>query len=340
MHNYGVTSIWYSSDAGASWVSKEGDLPNIPVRDFLLNPLSTNEAIIATQLGVWQTLNFDTTNPTWTQAYNGMSDVSVTSLDYWDVSGDDINNMVIASTYGRGVFTGGFTITAIPDTEAPTAPTNLVANAITSNTVDLSWNASTDNIGVTAYEIYQDGILIATEPTTSYQVIGLNPLTNYDFYIIAKDAAGNSSPQSNTVNITTLEPDIENPTIPLNLLASNITTATVDLAWEASTDNSGVVTYDVYQDGIFITNVATTSLQVTGLTSETVYAFKVKSKDAAGNESEDSNEVAILTLVNTPTYCASQSSNVNDEFISRVELNTLSSTSDGVFSCAFLTCGF
>ncbi|MCK8478976.1 fibronectin type III domain-containing protein [Psychroserpens algicola] len=335
IHNYGVTSIWYSDDEGQNWVSKEGDLPNIPVRDFLLNPLSPNEAIVATQLGVWQTIDFDTANPSWTQSYNGMSDVSVTSLDYWDVSGDDTTNQVIASTYGRGVFTGSFTEAAIPDTEAPAEPTNLTAANITANSVDLSWDASTDNIAVTEYEIYQDGVLIATIPTTSYQVTGLSPLTNYDFYVIAKDAAGNSSPQSNTVSITTLAPDTESPTTPLNLLASNVTDTTVDLAWEASTDNLGVVTYDVYQDGTLIANVPTTNYQVTSLTPETIYVFKVIAKDAAGNESEDSNEVAILTLPEVLSYCVSESENVDDEYISRVQLNTIDNSSDAQFYSDF-----
>jgi hypothetical protein len=95
IHNYGVISIWSSSNGGNSWSSKEGDLPNIPVRDFLLNPLETNEAIIATQLGVWSTDNFNDTNPNWSQSYNGMSDVSVTSLDYWNVSGDNIDNKIM-----------------------------------------------------------------------------------------------------------------------------------------------------------------------------------------------------------------------------------------------------
>lgn len=336
MHNYGVTSVWYSANAGGTWVSKEGDLPNLPVRDFLQNPLSPNEAILATQLGVWQTLDFDAVNPTWIQSYNGMSDVSVTSFDYWDVSGDDTNNQVIASTYGRGVFTGTFTEAALPDAEAPTAPANLTANTITGNSVDLSWDASTDNIGVTEYEVYQDGGLIVTVPSITYQVTGLTPLTSYDFYVVAKDAAGNSSAQSNTVNVITLAADTEVPTTPLNLLANNVTTTTVDLSWEASTDNLGVVTYDVYQGGILITNVVGgTTHQVIGLSPETVYGFKVKARDAAGNESDDSNEVAILTLPNNPSYCISQSSNVNDEFISQVQLNTIDNASGAQFYSDF-----
>ncbi|MFT4780545.1 MAG: chitodextrinase [Pseudohongiellaceae bacterium] len=335
MHNYGVTSVWYSPNAGANWLSKEGNLPNIPVRDFLLNPLEPNEAIIATQLGVWQTLDFDTTNPSWTQSYNGMSDVSVTSLDYWDVSGDDMTNQVIASTYGRGVFTGSFTETGIPDSEAPTAPTNLAASNSTGNSVDLNWDAATDNVGVTEYGIYQDGILIDTTPIDSYQVLGLNPLTSYDFYVIAKDAAGNSSPQSNTVTATTIAPDTEAPSTPLNLLASNVTTSTVDLAWEASSDNYNSVSYDIYQNGVFVINVSTTTSQIIGLSGDTVYSFKVRATDPAGNESEDSNEVAILTLLSDFTYCVSQSTNTDDEYIGRVQLNTIDNPSGPLFYSDF-----
>jgi len=113
IHNYGVTSVWHSADAGGNWTSKEGDLPNIPVRDFLLNPLDNNEAIIATQLGVWSTTNFNDVSPNWVQAYNGMSDVSVTSLDYWAVGGNNLTNKIIASTYGRGVFTSEFTFNGL-----------------------------------------------------------------------------------------------------------------------------------------------------------------------------------------------------------------------------------
>nr|WP_321245312.1 GEVED domain-containing protein [uncultured Psychroserpens sp.] len=334
MHNYGVTSVWYSSNAGVNWVSKEGNLPNIPVRDFLLNPLLPNEAIIATQLGVWQTIDFNTTSPSWSQAYNGMSDVSVTSLDYWDVSGDDINNQVIASTYGRGVFTGSFSA-SVPDSEAPTAPTNLVASNITGNSIDLNWDAAIDNIGVTEYDIYQDTNLIATAPSTSLQVTGLNPLTSYDFYVIAKDAAGNSSPQSNTVTATTIAADTEDPTTPLNLLATNVTASSVDLTWEASSDNYGSVSYDIYQNNVFVINVSTITFQIIGLLGDTVYSFKVIAKDTAGNESEDSNEVAILTLPNDLTYCISESTNTNDEYISRVQLNTIDNVTGPTFYSDF-----
>jgi len=90
------------------------------------------------------------------------------------------------------------------DSNAPTAPGNLTSSNITGNSVALSWSASTDDVGVTGYEIYSNGALTATVTTTSYTVTGLNQGTAYSFYIKAKDAFGNRSAASNVVNITTL----------------------------------------------------------------------------------------------------------------------------------------
>ncbi|NVK53177.1 MAG: T9SS type A sorting domain-containing protein [Flavobacteriaceae bacterium] len=104
MHNYGVTSVWYTTDGGTNWVSKEGDLPDIPVKAIMMNPLNNDEVIIGTQLGVWRTGNFKASSPNWTQSYNGMSNVKVTSFSLRTA-----DNTVMATTYGRGMFTGKFT---------------------------------------------------------------------------------------------------------------------------------------------------------------------------------------------------------------------------------------
>ncbi len=91
-----------------------------------------------------------------------------------------------------------------PDTENPTAPTNLTANIITNSSVSLDWDAATDDVGVTHYEIYKNSLFLDTSTTTTYTATGLSGSTEYDFYVIAKDAAANSSTPSNTVAITTL----------------------------------------------------------------------------------------------------------------------------------------
>ncbi len=104
MHNYGVTNIWYTNDGGTNWERKDGNLPDLPVKTILQNPLNYKEVIIGTDLGVWFTSDFSSVTPVWNQAQNGMSNVIVTDLDLRD------DNMVFASTYGRGVFSGQFEI--------------------------------------------------------------------------------------------------------------------------------------------------------------------------------------------------------------------------------------
>ena len=89
------------------------------------------------------------------------------------------------------------------DTQAPTTPTGLTASSITSSSAQLSWNASTDNVGVTGYDVYMGGTLLGTVATNSANVTGLNASTTYSFYVKAKDAAGNTSGASYTYSLTT-----------------------------------------------------------------------------------------------------------------------------------------
>ncbi|RTY97351.1 T9SS type A sorting domain-containing protein [Flavobacterium sp. RSP49] len=89
------------------------------------------------------------------------------------------------------------------DAQAPTTPANLVASGTTSNSVSLSWTASTDNSGVTGYNVYMNNALKTTTTGTTTTITGLTASTTYSFSVKAKDAAGNISGPSNTVNVTT-----------------------------------------------------------------------------------------------------------------------------------------
>ncbi len=91
-----------------------------------------------------------------------------------------------------------------PDNEAPSTPSNVTASNTTAIGTTLNWTASTDNVGVTAYDILQNGIVIGSSNTTSLIVTGLTPQTTYSFSVIAKDAAGNQSTASNSISVTTL----------------------------------------------------------------------------------------------------------------------------------------
>ncbi|WP_299134221.1 endonuclease [uncultured Tenacibaculum sp.] len=374
------------------------------------------------------------------------------------------------------------------DTQAPTAPTNLTTSNITETTVNLSWNAATDNTGVTGYDVYRNSNKLTTVTSTNYQVTGLNASTSYNFYIKAKDAANNISIASNIVNIrTTSAPtsgtatdlliseyvegssynkaielanftgntinlsnytlkkasngggwtstltlsgqltngktyvvahssasatvknkaqktdtsvlsfngndavglfknnvlidvignptssstfakdktlqrkssikspnsnyttsewnslskdtfnglglhsidggtpaDTQAPTTPSNLTGSTITKTSVNLSWNASTDNTAVTGYDVYKGSTKITTVTTTNFNVTGLSAATSYNFYVRAKDAANNVSSSSNTITITTLANTVTYCSSKGNNASYEYIDNVAIGGIS----------------
>ena len=98
--------------------------------------------------------------------------------------------------------------------------------------------------------------------------------------------------------IWSVTPDTEAPTAPTNLVVSNPTDSSIELNWNAATDNIGVASYDIYVDDIFNSNVNALTTTVIGLTADTNYCFKVKAKDFAGNESVFSNEDCEMTTNN------------------------------------------
>jgi len=93
--------------------------------------------------------------------------------------------------------------TTATDTTAPTAPTNLASPSKTDTTADLTWDASTDEVGVVSYNIFRDGVLNKNVPSNSGQLTGLTAETPYSFTVSALDAAGNQSAQSTAFTVTT-----------------------------------------------------------------------------------------------------------------------------------------
>lgn len=89
------------------------------------------------------------------------------------------------------------------DTNAPSKPTNLVATVVSYNQIDLRWNASTDDIGVTSYQIYRDAVLLGTTSGTNFSDTTCASMTTYSYQVTALDGAGNQSPLSNVLQATT-----------------------------------------------------------------------------------------------------------------------------------------
>jgi chitodextrinase len=93
--------------------------------------------------------------------------------------------------------------TTPPDTTPPRAPTSLTATASGSSQVNLTWTASTDDVGVTSYEIDRDGSPVGTSSTVSFTDTSVQPSTTYTYTVVALDAAGNRSASSNSATVTT-----------------------------------------------------------------------------------------------------------------------------------------
>ncbi len=318
------------------------------------------------------------------------------------------------------------------DSVAPTTPANLTAASISTSSATLSWTAATDNVGITGYDIFRGTVLIGSTMTTTYTDTGLSLGTSYTYTVKAKDAAGNTSPASagilvttpNNASVVTYEaeapgntlsggalvssssncsggqkvgyigngatlqfnninagsagsyrmtiyyltavnrslyysvnngtaikidgsatggwdtvgnmtvtvslnsgnntirflnpsdwapdvdritmdtPDTEQPTAPGGLASSNVTPNSIRLIWDASTDNVGVVSYEIYRGTTMIGFTTATSYTDTGLAANTIYSYTVKAKDAAGNLSAASNTLSVKTAApdtQTPT---------------------------------------
>ncbi|MFF1307626.1 PQQ-dependent sugar dehydrogenase [Streptomyces sp. NPDC058307] len=188
---------------------------------------------------------------------------------------------------------------AATDSQAPSRPGQPSCSDIGEDGLTLAWGASTDNVGVTAYDLYEHGNKIGEAPggSTGKALTGLTPGTTYNLTVIARDAAGNTSPASPVVDCTTKpSSDTTAPTRPGTLSAADVTANSAALSWGASTDNRAVVGYDVRSDTTVYTSVtAGTSTTLTGLACNSPYSLNVVARDAAGNVSPSSNTVTFTT---------------------------------------------
>ena len=147
-------------------------------------------------------------------------------------------------------------------------------------------------------------------------------------------------------------PDTQVPNAPINLSGTGITTSSLILNWTAATDNIGVVGYDVYQNGSFITSVTTNTENISGLSPATTYTFYVRAKDASGNVSTNSNTISVTTTASVlipttssfspTTFCAQGGQQVtiigtNFNQLTAVKFNNVAATSFSVVNATTLT---
>ncbi|MET1072149.1 MAG: glycosyl hydrolase family 18 protein [Umezawaea sp.] len=180
----------------------------------------------------------------------------------------------------------------------PAAPSNLRSPVKTTRTVSLAWDAATPgSLPLNGYNVYQGTSLVTSVSGTSATATGLTPNTAYSFTVKAKDGKGNLGPASTALAVTTNNPgdDTQAPTAPTSLRGTAVDSASVSLAWNASTDNRGVAGYDVFVGGVLNSAVAGTSAVVSGLSPSTAYTFTVRARDLYDNVSASTAPLQVST---------------------------------------------
>ena len=177
------------------------------------------------------------------------------------------------------------------DTTPPSAPTNLAFTQNSSGAVTLTWGASTDNVGVTGYDVYANNALLTSVPNTALTYTDNPPTTQtVTYFVRAHDAAGNQSANSNSV--TRNGQGATPPTAPSNLQFTQPQSGQVKLTWGASTDAVGVTGYNIYRNSAKIASVNGSTLTYTDSVAATLtVTYYVTATNAAGLESTPSNTV-------------------------------------------------
>jgi chitodextrinase len=176
------------------------------------------------------------------------------------------------------------------DTVAPSVPFALAVTGLTEHSVTLSWSASTDNTGVVAYDVYQDGSLVGSSSSPTFTVTGLTGSSTYSMTVRARDAVGNAAALSAAVSFTTL------PAVPSGISVINLTANSFMLKWNAPNSDTGFVLYDVYRDGTLIGSPAGSTFVVAGLIPAKLYSMRLRACDASGRVSALSMAVSVTTL--------------------------------------------
>jgi len=207
-------------------------------------------------------------------------------------------------------FSNPATVTTSVATDAtpPTAPVGVAANASTSQSIVITWLASTDagGSGLAGYRVFRNG---GTSPVgtvaagvLTFTDVALQPNTAYSYVVRAFDGDGNVSAPSNTASATTLR-DSTAPTVPGNVTATAQSSTSVRVNWSAATDSggSGLGGYRIYRNGTPLSAAAASATSFTDATAApaTAYAYRVSAFDNANNESAQSTPANVTTPADT-----------------------------------------
>jgi chitodextrinase len=226
------------------------------------------------------------------------------------------NGLVAGTTYNYRVNAfdaafnySGWTVTPVAaktslDTTPPSVPSGLAGMAVSNTQINLTWKASTDNVGVKGYYVYLNDVALGITTTPSYKHTGRTPGTAYNYRVSAYDAVPNHSAWTAPVAVKTTgtaPSDATPPSVPSGLAGTAVSNTQINLTWTAATDNVGVKGYQVFVNDVVVSTTTTPSFQHTGLAAGTTYNYRVNAFDAASNYSGwTPTPVAVKTTLVTP----------------------------------------
>jgi hypothetical protein len=292
---------------------------NSSSRLFINNPATGKSTVgpVVTK-GIWHELQVHIlVNGSSSREDVWLDGTAVTALSKTDSLGTaPVGRLDLGDTAGKRTFDVAFddvvASTSFVDTASPSTPTTPSITSFSDQEVDLSWIASSDNVGVIGYTVYRstDGGVtygsVGTSPSTSYADKIVSASSTYSYAVDAFDASGNYSARSAPVTVTTAAPDVTAPSQPTGLAPTKVTAYEVGLTWDPSSDDVGVVGYTVYRSddgGVTFNAIGTTSSTSyldQKVSASTAYSYTVDAFDAAGHHSNQSSPVT----VNTPQASA------------------------------------
>jgi chitodextrinase len=195
----------------------------------------------------------------------------------------------------------------VADTAAPSVPGGLTVGTRTPSTIAFSWTASTDNVGVSGYQIFRNSVLVGTTTLTSFTNTGLAASTTYSLTVAAYDAAGNTSAKSSALQVATQPlPDTTAPTVTITSPANHATVSGPSVTFSATaSDNVGVKSVQFQVDGVNYKSADTASpyqvtLDTTALTNGS-HTLGALAKDAAGNQGTATILAITVSNLTNPT---------------------------------------
>ena len=325
--NFGVTSVWHSTDGGTTWVNKDDTghgLPNIPIRWALFNPNNTKQVLLATELGVWSTNDITATNPGWEPSNEGLANVRCDMIQYREA-----DQMIVVATHGRGFFTSN--IFATDDTTAPTITSLNPSDDVTAvspldinleiqfnepikvgsgniNIYLASNNALIESLSVTSDKVSVSGSRVIINPSADF-----NAITGYYVKVDAgafTDNFGNNFAgisDTTTWNFTTFDGD-EPPVVYVPVVDvsvdENSTNQVIDLTnvFNDPDNDNNSITYSVFSNSnssTVGTSLTGTNLTLSFLPNKIGIAEIVIRATSNGKTVDETFSVTVNSLANT-----------------------------------------